>query len=793
MPGSTRRLHPVLKEWLLLTAALAVLAFLVPERQLLWRLEHTVYDAALTMWGRKPDPGIVIVAIDDAGLQQIGPWPWRRAVHATVINRLTDAGAKAVFIDITMDQPDPVDPAGDQALANAIRRNGRVILPVRFGTRSQGDREVPQIVQPYDLFRVPVRALGHIYTSVDPDGVVRDTDLVAGLGETRYRHAMIEMLQAGGEATAIEAVLKGIDPTPGSIDRFFYEGRYRIPYLGQAGSFPAVPYTVVLAGSLPADALRGKYVLIGSTAQNLLDHFTTPRSDENRRLMPGVEIHANILMGLREGVNLRVFSRTQTALLAAALVIGLMLIYLRVSARTALLVTLGIAFTVLVGAMLLFRGAQVWIQPSYMLVPLLLAYPLWSWRRLEATQRYLDDELGRLTSEPEFLPMAQAASTGVPGMAAIDQVERRIEDVRAAADRLRNLKRFVTDCLEQLPDGALVTDVAGKVVLATDRAAMYLEAESPNALVGKRISTLFEELIRTDGESWTRQLDPAFSRAETVYTEARKGDKRDLLVRAGPVYNARAQQAGVIVGLTDITALRNAERRKEEILRIMTHDMRSPQASILTLLDLHENEPDAMPVEQIMTRIARYARRTLSMADGFLKIAKAEALARERLPEVDLSAIVGEAVDEVWPQAKTKSIRFQRKITVDDLMMRGDRDLLTRATINMLTNAVKYSPPNTVVEVTANRDGDQAFVEIRDQGYGIAAEDLPKLFGKFVRVGTSSRTEDGVGLGLAMVKAVVESHGGTIKVESSTEPPTRGTAFRLRFPLTADGRELPDA
>ncbi|MCX7158487.1 MAG: CHASE2 domain-containing protein, partial [Proteobacteria bacterium] len=114
-----KKLRPLLVEWIGTVVAVTALAALAAGFGWFWRLDQTLYDAALVLRHKSAPDDIVIVAIDQQSLDQVGRWPWRRAIHATLLERLTQAGVKGVAIDILLAEPDRADPAGDEVLARA--------------------------------------------------------------------------------------------------------------------------------------------------------------------------------------------------------------------------------------------------------------------------------------------------------------------------------------------------------------------------------------------------------------------------------------------------------------------------------------------------------------------------------------------------------------------------------------------------------------------------------------------------------------------------------------------------
>jgi signal transduction histidine kinase len=171
------------------------------------------------------------------------------------------------------------------------------------------------------------------------------------------------------------------------------------------------------------------------------------------------------------------------------------------------------------------------------------------------------------------------------------------------------------------------------------------------------------------------------------------------------------------------------------------------------------------------------------LSEQFLQLARAESKAHEPAVE-DLGEIAEEAVDDVWAAAEQKSMRIQMRWDGEPLPVLGDRPLLLRAIVNLLTNAVKYSPEKTVVTVTlAERQVGEHLMhvcEVADQGYGISQENQARLFERYRRFSKPGHPKAQVaGLGMAFVKTVVEKHGGTIGVVSET---AKGSTFTVILP-----------
>jgi CHASE2 domain-containing sensor protein len=758
--------------------------------QWLYRIDQTFYDRALSLWARAPQNDIVVIGIDEDSLAQIGRWPWRRAVHATLINQLTVARPKAIGFDVILTEPDNRDPNGDRVLSESIRANGRVVLPL---IKQISDGGLIGDALPAPAYRGENLHLGHVTTTIDKDGILRRSYLQAGYGVPKYdQFALATWRLAEPDISAARHLSVPVAP----VEAWSEGGEpFPIPFIGPPFSFRPLSYVAVLRGDYPAAFFRDKIVLIGMTASSMGDEFATPLSGESGK-MAGVEIHANILQALREGNDIRVAGPVAGGTIAVTSVLLLLMAYLWLTPRQSLLATAGLILLIFLSSLVMFRYGAYWLSPALTILCSLLAYPLWSWRKLEATQRYFDDELDRLKSEPSVVPrdIARTIAPAATRKSLVpDVIEQRIVAVTSAVQHMRDLNRFVSDSLESFPDAALVVDAEARVLLANSSAdrlfVPFIGAGSParvKPLEGRNLFDLLLFLPPSDGPAWTDVWQRVRERNDTFSQEAKAANDQDYLVQMAPSFSHDGQRTGTIVALTDISPLRESERRRDEALRFLSHDMRSPQASILTLLEMRREHPDSMSTEKLIDRVDKYARRTLNLADDFLRLAKAERVRPQDFVPVNLGDIVREASEEAWSLASAKKIRVQAEIGDADAWVNGDRDLLTRVLMNLLSNAIKYSPPETAITCRLLRSGGTWRVDVSDQGYGIAEADMSRLFSRFTRLHTGTQPEEeGIGLGLVFVKTVVQRHGGTIDVTSkvaNAPGDDHGTTFSVILP-----------
>ncbi|MBO6849931.1 MAG: HAMP domain-containing histidine kinase, partial [Marinobacter sp.] len=246
------------------------------------------------------------------------------------------------------------------------------------------------------------------------------------------------------------------------------------------------------------------------------------------------------------------------------------------------------------------------------------------------------------------------------------------------------------------------------------------------------------------------------------------------------------EQSGIIANISDISELRAQQRQHREAIDFISHDVRSPLVSQLALIEQLKRNPGHIEPGQL-EQLGRLARRSYHLAEEFVQLARAEQLTETRFYECEFLAIVENARDSVSEQAAEKGIHLALQGS-EDLWLRGNAELLERAVINLLTNAVQYSPGGSTVNIQVFRAGHQACLTVSDEGTGIAPEELPHLFDRYRRQKSSELSGNhGTGLGLSFVNVVVEKHRGEISVSSELG---EGSAFTLKLPVA---NPLPNA
>ncbi|VAW03053.1 Signal transduction histidine kinase [hydrothermal vent metagenome] len=722
--------------------------------------DNLVYDQVSDMNRPAPPTDILIVAVDEDSLSQYGKWPWSRTRHIELFDQIAEAKPRAIAFDILMSEPG--DTQTDQDLAEAMARNINLYVPLHFVIPGS-DGAKYDIKKPIAPIEKAVSGVGHVNLLFDADGAVRHTTLCFGKenGGKPWLHLMELVYRGvyGQQSPAFERLERCSKPL-------------LMPYSERA-SFSSISFAAIANGEVPPGFLEDKIILIGATANGLGDRHPVPLGDGGT--LAGVEIMANMLGAIIRDDFIVPMPFWQQILLALIPTWILLAGFWRWRPRTTLLVSLSLIAGVLLTSALLL-SLRIWFAPGSALLGIALVYPIWGWRRLQATSDFMDEELQTFHESKIDIPVVSKS----PGP--VDVVTGQAEELTHAIAHMRDLRRFISDALTNLPDPMFVTDLQGKVKFVNKLAQTGVEDGAQD----HELNDMLRRFVSPEDLSDVKEyLAMKMLPAEQDFVDFTSQKGEVFAMRRAIVQSDEGEHRGYIHYLADITELANAAQEREEVLELLSHDMRAPQAAILALLESQEPS-DAR------NRIESHARRTLALADNFVGLARIKS-SEFTGEDVLLSELVSEASDSLWPLAKTRDISCHIDDQSDGAFVLGEPSSLHRSFVNLLDNAIKYSPDGGKINVTLRRISldniDYVSAEIVDQGKGISAAVLGNLFERFASDDSGSKgTVKGAGLGLNFVAAVIERHGGSIRAENIKERKDRsgGACFTILLPIAPD-------
>ncbi len=367
------------------------------------------------------------------------------------------------------------------------------------------------------------------------------------------------------------------------------------------------------------------------------------------------------------------------------------------------------------------------------------------------------------------------------------QLEREAEQLRK--DRARSLQDIAKEknrtltIINHMADGVLVTDGKGSIVLNNPAVTRMLGWDGENPL-GKHISEVIRDGDLTD--MLEKVLEMGDSHDQGISQELAWGNPPShfFVAHAAPVRSEQGEVFGSVTIFNDVTRLKDLDRMKSEFVDMVSHELRSPLSAIrqkLSLLidgftgDINDEQ------KQIVSRVQHRIDGLIGMIGNLLDLSRIEAgrlvQQKERLV---LSDIIDEAVELMVPEADKKGLKFEVTIDSGLFPIHADRQNMETVITNLVSNAVKYNREGGRITIGVRNRGEFIEITVADNGVGIDKENLSRIFDKFFRIRSDyTRKVVGSGIGLPLVKAIVEAHFGTITVASEME---KGTTFTVLLP-----------
>jgi len=367
--------------------------------------------------------------------------------------------------------------------------------------------------------------------------------------------------------------------------------------------------------------------------------------------------------------------------------------------------------------------------------------------------------------------------------------EEKSREIQEQRERLR-----VT--LESIGDAVISTDAEGRIEFLNP-AAQELVGWNNAEAAGRHLS----EVFRVVNEQTRQAVENPALRAlvEGVVVGlanhsvliSRDGSERPVDDSAAPIRDAQGHVIGSVLVFRDITerkkveqALRDTDRRKDEFLATLAHELRNPLAPIRNSLQiLKMPRVDAETVQQTRDLMERQVHHLVRLVDDLLDMSRVMRGKIElRREPVELATVVARSVEIAKPLIEVQSHALEIVTPGESLLLNADPVRLAQVVANLLTNAAKYTEANGRIWVTARRQGEAAVLSVRDTGIGIAPDMLPHVFELFVQADhASTRAQCGLGIGLTLVKNLVEMHGG--RVEAHSAGVGQGSEFVVHLPL----------
>ncbi len=696
---------------------------------------------------------VVLVLIDDESLRQYGRWPWSRELLGRLVSNIADSGAGTIGLDVLLSEPQSTE--ADTALENALRASGRAVLVGKIGAFPGG----PHWVEPMPAFAQAAVAVGHAHAVLDNDGICRRfPPLELTIDGPRWAFAVEVARLTDPQRTATFLDQYGV---PQADDRsgisLAKPVLVRVPF--RRDQFDTVSASTVLQGTELKAYLAARPVLVGFGGTEISDRLNTPLATELPS--PGVEVHAQILDAILAGRLLHQAPTGVGVLLLAFTCVVVVVIFRRWRGWTsvALLVVLamavyGIAFlTFLVAARIVPAGAML----SVVMAGPLLVYAA----DLALVERSVTRQLIGLRS---WL----TAQGKAPARLETEELSWKLELLQQLETELGSLYELHRALLESTQDLVVIFDEKGNLLLNNRAFASALDS--------------------TNGLSLEQLRARWVSEGEAPMVSVNGGQEGEVHL-CGKLYAVRTVSlpptrlspgGGTILTFTSLQTRVERDRARAEALAFITHELRTPLASIQGFADIMIRSPGSPDCDGAPETILWESKRLLALINSYLDVLRLDAGAKPVQSDVlELHDVVRQVFDILRPLAAGANMRLVLDAAAAIVIV-GDATLISGAVLNLVSNAIKYGTSGTDIEVRCFSSADSVVISVCNQGKAIAAGDIPHLFDPYYRAQEIQTATPGWGLGLAFVKRIAEKHGGSVQVRSELS----GTVFEIHLPAT---------
>jgi two-component system, OmpR family, phosphate regulon sensor histidine kinase PhoR len=387
----------------------------------------------------------------------------------------------------------------------------------------------------------------------------------------------------------------------------------------------------------------------------------------------------------------------------------------------------------------------------------------------QGAQLFAKGELSHRLYIPKTQEMASLAI-------AMNQMANQLDERIKSVIRHRNELEAV---LSSMKEGVIALDLDERI-LRINQAAAAMFNKDPWEMENRSI----QEVIRnSELQKFTKN---ALKNGDGLECDIvfYQNKERVLNVHSTPWLDAKEERIGILVVLNDVTRLRRLENMRQDFVANVSHEIKTPLTAILGFVETLLQDSDKIPenTRRFLSIIDRHAHRLVAIIEDLLNLSRIERDSERKeiaMVQTPVEDVIRTAVQLLETRAEEKKIRIDFNCE-DSLSADMEPPLIEQAVVNLLDNAIKYSAPDSTIEVSAAGKGNEVQISIRDHGVGIEKEHLPRLFERFYRVDKArSRKLGGTGLGLAIVKHIIQAHNGKIKVESS---PGKGSTFTLHLP-----------
>lgn len=709
-------------------------------------LNNRIYDQyiILNQLKQKSDQ-IVIVEIDSKSIKKIGYWPWKRSIYEQFLTKIIEFDPAVIGIDLSFTETQG-SPEEDNRLYDILKSfNNIVIVPKfkkdRLGLLIPEKSLFPDIKSAHVLFSEK-----EVIRSFPPFKIVPAFSLM-----------LLKLYYYNNQADDLSPDLEKLLNQVGQIKYSTYSD-ILIDYKRTPGFFEHISFVDIINNNVSARQLKGKIVLIGVTDKYLIPFFATPFTTQKQAFSSStIELQAQIIDSLINYRGLQKIPEWLTDLLAILIAF---IFFLSVKGKSFLFQ--GIIFIVVLLILCLtdyalFKYAHYWLPPSISLIMIFVIFGFHTYLTVTRVDTQLIQAIDRLHDD-ENIPLKDIPS----------DITRKVNVLNSFMKIIINDRKTIKAIINGVNNGIIVFSKEGRIIWSNAR---FLDLFKDTLVLNCLLTELIPDI------NINEMIEILMK--EKLFRKEISLQGKDFLCTINPIDNENNEFIAI---LNDVTELKEIDRLKTDMIRMVSHELKVPLMNIMLASEEIEVSEEKNRILKNNTVISNAATTMVDTINNFLNLNKLESgLMQVNLSSFDLNEIIERCIDfqSTITSQNNINIIFKKQELPPVLM---DHLLIDIVMNNLLSNAIKYSKPDSNVVIKVKQVNNFVKTSVIDYGVGIAQEEIDLIQNKFYRAKNNEKFKiKGTGLGLSIVSKILALHQSSLIIESEEN---KGSAFSFSLPVS---------
>lgn len=716
-------------------------------------LNQRIYDNYILFKQKKTyNTEIVIVGIDNESIKELGDWPWQRSIYTKALKKIINANPSVIAMSLTFS--DKRNEADDLAFYETLKSFPNIVITARFKKKEHKGKVY--LVPAENIFSELIYS--HDFIKLSDQGVIRKFPLIKVFPAYSLQVLNLYYKDKPDQKAKLKPELQNwLNAVNNNIENIPSED-ILIDFTRTPNQYTHINFKDVLNNEVKTDLFKNKIVLLGLTDIARTKAYATPFTGVNAPSSAAVELQAQIIDSLMNYRGLKQIPDWFVYLFSIFLAIGFF--YYTKNKRV---LHQGLSFVLLLilfalSDYVLFNNMALWFPPALTLFLLISTFGF----SIYFTSSKLDNHL--ILTINKFMKEKDLPVVEVP-----TQLDSKVQTLSKLLEIINSDRHAIKGIIDGVNSGILVIDNTGKITWANETIKEHFNYKG---ILETNIKELFEDL---NPEEIVRAIEE-----NKFFKKELSLEDFDFLCIINPITPDSKMYVAIF---NDITELKELDRLKTDMVRMVSHELKNPLMAIQIFSDNIEDFSDEAPPEITLfnKRIYEAAVLMLDTINDFLNLNKLESnLVDLSFEEYPLNELIKKCLNLQEAIASDKNVKIEfEKGDLHQVPM--DSKQITIVINNLVSNAIKYSHKDGKITVTSEPENGFAKVSVRDYGIGMAAEEVDKVFDKFYRCRNNKKNNiKGTGLGLSITKKIVEVHGGEIFVESIEG---EGTCFTFKIPV----------